>query len=48
MDKQEQIKAVVNILASSDIVWGKYGSDTIQELAERIVEKVNEKEDSDR
>ena len=27
----------VGILEQSDIVWSKYGSETIEELAERIV-----------
>jgi len=35
MDKQDQIEA---ILANSDIVWPKYGEDTIEELAKRILE----------
>jgi hypothetical protein len=42
---QDKITKVVKILAQSDIVWGKYGYDTIQELAERIVKKLEEKEE---
>jgi hypothetical protein len=48
MTNNEKIEAVVKILASSDIVWSKYGNDTIQELAERIIQKVNEEEKPDR
>ena len=42
---EEKITKVVKILKQSDIVWGKYGNDTIQELAERIVKNLEEKED---
>ena len=39
---EEKIKKIVSILEQSDIVWGKYGSDTIEELAKRIVSRLNE------
>ena len=31
---------VEQILEYSDIVWSKYGSETIEELAEKIVKKI--------
>ena len=31
---------VEQILEYSDIVWGKYGSETIEELAEKIVNEL--------
>lgn len=40
---EELQKQIENILSQSDIVWGKYGSDTIQNLAARIVRTVEEK-----
>lgn len=41
----EKCEKVANILEQSDIVWGRYGSDTITELAARIVNKLEEKEE---
>lgn len=38
----EQIKKVVQILENSDIVWPKYGTDSINQLAERIVKQLAE------
>lgn len=35
---QKQIEA---ILSQSDIVWGRYGSDTIEKLAARIVNSLS-------
>lgn len=35
-------KQIENILHSSDIVWSKYGSETIEELAAKIVRAVEE------
>lgn len=43
-EKLEKIQKVVQILEGSDIVWGKYGVDTIPELAERIVTKLEIKD----
>lgn len=40
MDIQEKQKIIENILGQSDIVWPKYGSDTIEKLAERITKKI--------
>ena len=34
---QEKIES---ILSNSDIVWGRYGSDTIEELAKRILASI--------
>lgn len=42
---EEQIKKVTAILEQSDIVWGRYGSDTIEELAKRIVKKLETQEE---
>lgn len=39
---EELKKKIESILSSSDIVWVRYGSDTISELAERIVKAVEE------
>ncbi len=38
--KEEKLKQIISILESSDIVWTRYGSETIQELAEKILNKV--------
>ncbi len=40
---EELQKQIENILSQSDIVWGKYGSDTVQNLAARILRAVEEK-----
>ena len=40
MTEEEKIKLVESILSSSDIVWGRYGCDTIEELAKRIVTRL--------
>lgn len=37
---QDKIETVKRTLEDSDIVWSKYGSDTIEDLAERIVERL--------
>lgn len=39
---EELKKKIESILSHSDIVWGRYGSDTISDLAERIVKEVEE------
>lgn len=44
MEKKEKIKRVINILESSDIVWGQYGTDTIEELAQRIVGRLEDED----
>jgi len=38
--KEEKLKQIISILESSDIVWTRYGSESIQELAEKILNKV--------
>ena len=46
MSKDEPEETIViRILECSDIVWSKYGSDTIEELAKRIIKalKIGEK-----
>jgi len=40
--KSDKIKAVVSILDNSDIVWTKYGSDTKEALAERIMKRLED------
>jgi hypothetical protein len=39
---EEAKKAVIQILSQSDIVWTKYGSDTKEALAERILKELEE------
>ena len=41
--KEEKLKQIISILESSDIIWTRYGSETIQELAKKILNKVEEK-----
>lgn len=41
MHNKQQIELVIKTLENSDIVWSRYGSDTIQELAERIMKALN-------
>jgi hypothetical protein len=43
---EELKKKIESILSSSDIVWGRYGSDTISKLAERIVKAVEENQET--
>jgi len=38
---QDKIEIITQALFNSDIVWSRYGSDTILKLAERIVEKLD-------
>lgn len=35
-------RSMAGIPMGSDIVWGRYGGDTIAELAERIVSKLDQ------
>lgn len=42
MDNEELQKKIENILSSSDIVWPRYGSQTIEELAKQIVKKIEQ------
>ncbi len=40
-DYRELLKnRIKNELGNSDIVWGRYGTDTIEELAERLTKLV--------
>jgi hypothetical protein len=39
----DKLNAIIAILEQSDIVWTRYGSETIQELAKKILNKVEEK-----
>lgn len=45
MDNEELQKKIENILESSDIVWPRYGSQTIEQLAKEIVKKIEEVEE---
>ena len=40
MDNEELQKKIENILESSDIVWPRYGSQTIEKLANQIVKEI--------
>ena len=40
MNNEELQKKIENILESSDIVWPRYGSQTIEKLAKQIVEEI--------
>lgn len=40
---EEKVDKVIEVLALSDIVWPRYGSETIEELARKIVSKLEEK-----
>lgn len=42
MSDNETIKKIKQILSDSDIVWPKYGSDTIEALAQKIMDKLKE------
>lgn len=42
VEKSANQARVEQILENSDIVWGRYGSDTIEELAEKIVKALME------
>jgi len=41
---KELLKKIENTLSQSDIVWGKYGSDTIEKLAARILSNIQSKD----
>jgi hypothetical protein len=42
MNTEELQKKIENVLNSSDIVWPRYGSQTIEELAKQIVKKIEQ------
>ena len=44
MENDEKIKKIMSVLEQSDIVWGRYGTDTIEKLAERILKKLQEEQ----
>ena len=39
--REKQIKDVEDVLHYSDIVWSKYGTESIHELATKIIDKLN-------
>ena len=41
MTEEEKLAAIISILENSDSVWPKYGSDTIEEIAERILKRIS-------
>ena len=45
--RQEKVDVVKSVLSNSDIVWGRYDSDTIDELAKRIIKELDSKEEED-
>lgn len=45
--KSPQQSAIEQILSDSDIVWPRYGSDTIEALAQRIVDKLNKSKNNE-
>jgi hypothetical protein len=44
MNEQDLAK-IIATLEQSDIVWPRYGSDTIEELAKRILRELEQKND---
>jgi len=40
MTEEQKLTAIISILKSSDSVWPKYGSDSIEELAKRILDRL--------
>lgn len=40
---EEKVQKIIAILQYSDIVWPRYGSETVEELARKIVSKLEEK-----
>ncbi len=42
MNTEDLQKKIENVLSSSDIVWPRYGSQTIEELAKQIVKKIEQ------
>lgn len=42
MTNKEKLAKIIVTLEHSDIVWGRYGSDTIEELAERILARLTD------
>ena len=47
MSRQEAVKIIRSELSRSDIVWSRYGSDSINDLAKRIAEKLSYDDDDD-
>lgn len=44
---KSDVEIVKSTLEDSDIVWSKYGSDTIEALAQRIVDKLNKSKNNE-
>ena len=42
MNNEELQKKIINILSGSDIVWPRYGSQTIEELAKQIIKNIEQ------
>lgn len=40
--KSKKLREVEIILSQSDIVWGRYGTDTIEKLAQRIISSLQD------
>jgi len=43
MNQEKKQERVERILSESDIVWSRYGSDTIADLAQRIIKSLKDK-----
>lgn len=41
---EEKVQKVIAILQYSDIVWPRYGSETVEELARKIVNRLEKEE----
>lgn len=41
---EQKLKTIESILEQSDIVWPRYGSDSIEDLAEKILLALEEKD----
>lgn len=44
MDENEKILVIERILENSDIVWSRYGTETIEELAKRILNHLSQEQ----
>lgn len=42
MTNEEKLAKIIATLEHSDIVWSRYGCDTIEELAERILARLTD------
>lgn len=41
---EQLLSKIKSILSESDIVWPRYGSETVEELAKKILESIVDKE----